>query len=308
MSAIAPGRIAAVRRFNRFYTRRIGVLQEGLLDSPFSLAEARVLYELAHRAGVTAGELARDLGLDAGYLSRILRGFARRGLLSRAAADGDARRRPITLTAAGRQAFAPLDRASRREVAALLEVLSEPEQARLAGAMDAIHELLDTRSADVPAFVLRTHGPGDMGWVVQAHGELYWREYGWDERFEALVAHIAAEFIDNLDTKGERCWIAERDGERVGSAFVVRKSRTVAKLRLLIVHPKARGLGLGRQLVAECIRFARECGYRTLTLWTQRNLAAARRIYQAAGFTLVASEAHATFGVPLVGETWELRL
>lgn len=301
-------RVAAVRRFNRLYTRRIGVLHEGLLDSPYSLAEVRVLYELAHRSGVAARDLALDLGLDAGYLSRILKAFERRGLVRREQAPGDARQRVLSLTAQGRRAFAPLDRRSQEEVAAMLAPLSETAQSRLTGAMQAIEELLAPGDATGTPCVLRTHRPGDMGWVIQAHGEFYARDYGWDERFEALVAHIAAEFIEKLEPKRERCWIAERDGERVGSVFLVRKSATVAKLRLLIVDPKARGLGLGKALVAECIRFARECGYRTITLWTQQNLAAARGIYEAAGFELVASEAHAMFGVPLTGETWELSL
>ncbi|HTP99229.1 MAG TPA: helix-turn-helix domain-containing GNAT family N-acetyltransferase [Casimicrobiaceae bacterium] len=304
MGGVDPGRVAAVRRFNRYYTRRIGVLQEGLLHSSYSLTEVRVLYELAHASGLTARDLARDLGLDAGYLSRILQAFEKRGFITRGTGATDARQRPLALTAEGRRAFVPLDRRSQREVAAMLAPIAESEQARLAGAMSAIERILDG-VAEGP-FVLRTHRPGDMGWVVQAHGELYFREYGWDERFEGLVTHIAAEFIDKFDASRERCWIAERDGERVGCVFLVRKSAAVAKLRLLIVDPKARGLGLGKQLVGECIRFARECGYRTITLWTQQNLTAARSIYEAAGFTLVEREKHAMFGVPLVGETWEL--
>jgi DNA-binding MarR family transcriptional regulator/GNAT superfamily N-acetyltransferase len=301
-------RIEAIRGFNRFYTRRIGVLQEGLLESPYSLAEVRVLYELAHRPGVTARDLARDLGLDAGYLSRILRSFVRRGYVRRETSETDGRQRPLSLTAEGRRAFAPLDRRSAKEVAAMLAPLSESARDRLTGAMTAIERILEPDAPPSAAFVLRSHRPGDMGWVVQAHGEIYFREYGWDERFEALVAHIAAEFIDKLDRVRERCWIAERDGERVGSVFLVKKSATVAKLRLLIVDPRARGAGLGAKLVGECIRFARACGYRRITLWTQQNLTAARRIYEAAGFELVASEKHSMFGVPLVGETWELEL
>jgi DNA-binding MarR family transcriptional regulator/GNAT superfamily N-acetyltransferase len=300
--------IKAVRRFNRFYTRRIGVLDEGLLDSPWSLAEVRVLYEVAHRPGVTARDLARDLGLDAGYLSRMLQGFVRRGLVRRETSKADGRERQLSLTGEGKRAFAPLDRRSAKEVAAMLAPLTESARQRLTGAMTAIERILDP-GADAPsAFVLRSHRPGDMGWVVQAHGEIYFREYGWDERFEALVAHIAGEFVDNFDRARERCWIAERDGERVGSVFLVKKSATIAKLRLLIVDAKARGAGLGAALVDECIRFARECGYRRITLWTQQNLTAARKIYQAAGFRLVASEEHSSFGVPLVGETWELAL
>ena len=223
MADAGTERIAAVRHFNRFYTRRIGVLHEGLLASPFSLAEVRVLYELAHRPGITARDLARDLGLDGGYLSRILQGFARRKLVSRGTSAADARQRPLTLTPEGRRTFAPLDRRSHEEVAALLAPLADSEQDRLAGAMQTIERLLEPGAADAP-FVLRSHRPGDMGWVIRAHGELYWREYGWDERFEALVAHIAAEFIEKFDPQRERCWIAERDGERVGSVFLVRKS------------------------------------------------------------------------------------
>ena len=300
-------RIEAIRRFNRFYTARIGVLHEGLLDSPYSLAEVRVLYELAHRPGVTARELGVDLDMDAGYLSRILRSFERRGFLRRESSEGDARQKLLSLTGDGKRAFAPLERRSQKEVDAMLAPLSEPARARLVGAMAAIEGVLEP-GASSPSFVLRTHRPGDMGWVVQAHGEIYAKEYGWDERFEALVAHIAGEFIAKFDATKERCWIAERDGERVGSVFLVKKSATVAKLRLLIVDPKARGTGLGALLVDECIRFARERGYRKMTLWTQQNLTAARRIYEAKGFEVVESGKHAEFGVPLVAETWELAL
>ena len=307
MAAADPSRIAQVREFNRFYTRRIGVLEEGLLQSPWSLTEVRVLYELAHRNGLTARDLAQDLGLDHGYLSRILQRFARDGLVRRERGADDGRERVLALTAEGRRAFAPLDRRSQKEVGAMLSPLTDAQQVRLVGAMRAIEGIL-APSSDASPFVLRTHRSGDMGWVTQAHGEIYWREYGWDERFEALVAHIVAEFVDKFDAKRERCWIAERDGERVGSVFLVKKSAAVAKLRLLIVDPKARGTGLGRLLVRECVRFARESRYRTVTLWTQSNLAAARRIYQSEGFGLVASTPHAMFGVPLVGETWELAL
>jgi len=310
MDVATRARVEAIRRFNRFYTRRIGVLHEGLLDSPWSLAEVRVLYELAHRPAVTARDLARDLGLDAGYLSRILQGFVRRGFVRRETSKTDARQRPLSLTADGKRAFAPLDKRSAKDVAAMLAPLSQTAAERLTGAMAAIEEILESQGkAKAPAtFVLRSHRPGDMGWVVQAHGEMYFREYGWDERFEALVARIAGEFIDHFDPARERCWIAERDGERVGSVFLVKKSATVAKLRLLLVDPGARGAGLGAALVDACIRFARECGYRRMTLWTQQNLSAARRIYEAAGFEVTERERHAMFGVPLVGETWELAL
>jgi DNA-binding MarR family transcriptional regulator/N-acetylglutamate synthase-like GNAT family acetyltransferase len=299
-------RVAAVRRFNRFYTQKIGVLNEGLLRSPFSLTEARVLYELAHRDRPTAAELCRDLGLDAGYLSRILRGFARRGLIRRARAAADGRQRPLSLTAKGRAAFAPLDRRSRREVGALLGGLGTDEQGRLVGAMRTVESLLGGQ-ADAP-YRLRLHRPGDMGWVVHRHGALYAQAYGTDERFEALVAEIVAAFIKNFDVTRERCWIAERDGEIVGSVFLVKQSRTVARLRLLLVEPDARGLGLGGRLVEECLRFARGAGYRKVTLWTNDILHAARRIYERAGFRKVASEPHHRFGHDLVGETWELTL
>ena len=299
-------RIAAVRHFNRFYTRRIGVLHEGLLASAFSLAQVRVLYELAHRDGLTARTLIAELSLDGGYLSRMLNGFTRKGLVSRGRSTSDARQRPLMLTAKGREAFARLDRRSQKEVAAMLGPLADTDQARVVGAMQTIENMLE--DGPVRPFMLRGHRPGDMGWVIHAHGALYWREYGWDERFEALVAEIAAHFIGAFDPLRERCWIAERDGETVGSVFVVAKSVKVAKLRLLIVDPKARGLGLGKRLVDECVSFARGCGYTKITLWTQANLLAARHIYEQAGFKLTASEPHALFGIPLIGETWELKL
>jgi len=308
MPDVTPERVAAMRQFGRFYTRRIGVLQEGLLASPFSLAEGRVLYELAHRDGLAANELAADLALDAGYLSRILQRFSRRGLVERSRSPDDARIRPLALTAKGRAAFAPLDRRSQREVSALLGALPVPAQQRLISSMHTIESLLADKPASPATCVLRAHRPGDMGWVIERHGALYAQEYGWDERFEALVAEIAAQFIRDFDPQRERCWIAECEGERVGSVFVVRKSQTVAKLRLLIVDPSARGMGLGRKLVDECVGFARACGYRKLTLWTQDNLRAARHIYEAAGFRCVRRERHTSFGHALVGETWELPL
>lgn len=298
-------RIAAVRRFNRFYTQKIGVLREGLHESPFSLTQARVLYELAHRPPLTASALAKDLALDPGYLSRILRGFEAKGLVERTQSETDGRQSFIALTAAGRTAFAPLDRGSRDEIGALLASLGEAEQRRLVAAMQTIGDLLGEGSAPREPYLLRPHRPGDMGWVVHRHAVLYAEEYGWDESFEALVAEVAAEFIKNFDPKRERCWIAEKDGEIVGSVFLVGKSDDVAKLRLLYVEPGARGLGLGRRLVNECIRFARSVGYRRITLWTNSVLVAARRIYETTGFELVASEPHHSFGHDLVGETWE---
>jgi DNA-binding MarR family transcriptional regulator/GNAT superfamily N-acetyltransferase len=305
---VSESRIAAVRRFTRFYTRHIGALREGLHASPFSLTEARVLYELANRAAPTAADIARDLGLDAGYLSRILRGFAQSGLLARARSQDDRRQSHLSLTPAGREAFAPLDRGSHDEIAAMLAPLSEGAQARLIEAMRTVEQLLGEGPADAPPYLLRPHQEGDMGWVVSRHGALYAQEYRWNMEFEALVAEIVAAFIRNYDARRERCWIAEIDGAPVGSVFLVKQSDDVAKLRLLLVEPQARGLGIGARLVAECIRFARLCGYRTLTLWTNDVLVSARRIYQAAGFRLVAEEKHHSFGHDLVGQNWELEL
>ncbi|HEU5451395.1 MAG TPA: helix-turn-helix domain-containing GNAT family N-acetyltransferase [Terriglobales bacterium] len=299
-------RIAAVRQFTRFYTRQIGLLNEHLYDSPFSLTEVRVLYELAHRASTTATELGRGLAIDAGYLSRILRGFERQGLIVKAASPSDARQVLLSISARGRKTFAPLNASSERQVAALLERLPVPEQERLVSSMRAVESILTPRREVQPAIILRDHQPGDMGWVVYRHGVLYSQEYGYDERFEALVAEIVAHFIQKLDRKRERCWIAEREGERIGSVFLVRKSNTVAKLRLLLVEPSARGLGLGKRLVEECIRFARRAGYRKITLWTQSELAAARGIYRATGFTLVRKEPNPMLNS--IAETWEMKL
>lgn len=300
-------RVAAVRRFNRYYTRRIGVLRGGLVGTPFSLTEARVLYELAQAKHTTASRLARELDLDLGYLSRLLQSLRRRRLVQAETSPDDRRQVLLALTAKGRAAFSMLDRRSRDEVGRLLAAVPEAEQARLVGAMQTVEKLLKGE-AKQPQFALRAHRPGDIGWVVQRHGALYAEEYGWDERFEALVAGIVAKFVENFDPARERCWIAEMDGEPVGSVFVVKQTRSTAKLRLLIVEPKARGRGLGKRLVRECIAFARDKGYRRLVLWTQSNLAAARAIYQSCGFRLVKRERHASFGVKLTGEYWELRL
>jgi DNA-binding MarR family transcriptional regulator/GNAT superfamily N-acetyltransferase len=302
--------VQTVRNFNRFYTRQIGLLNEGLLDSPFSLTEVRALYELAHRERPTASDLCKDLGLDAGYASRILRSFEKQGLIEKKPSPQDARQSLLSLTGKGRKIFEPLDTRSDEQVDGMLKALSPAQQENLARAMRVIEAVLGGREKPEGAYVLlRQHRPGDMGWVVQRHGELYWLEYRYDERFEGLVAKIAGDFIENLDSARERCWIAERDGENVGSVFLVQKSKTISKLRLLLVEPSARGLGIGGRLVSECVRFARETGYRKMMLWTQSELTAARAIYQKAGFELVAQKRHRSWGrKDLVAETWELKI
>ncbi len=301
-------RIGAVRQFNRFFTRQIGVLREGLLHSPYTLTEARILFELGRRDHVTASDLCRELGLDSGYLSRILARLEQQGLLEKVRPDNDGRQRLLRLTPEGRNAFALLDQRSRDEVSEMLNDLSEEEQQRLLKAMQTIEGVLTKGLKYSEPFFLRSHEPGDMGWVAHRHGVLYAQEYGWDEHFEALVAQIVADFINNYNPERERCWIAEMDGEIIGSVFVVQSSETVAKLRLLLVEPKARGLGLGTRLVEECIRFARRRGYQKLMLWTNSVLLEARHIYEKTGFKLVAEEAHHSFGHDLIGETWELVL
>jgi DNA-binding MarR family transcriptional regulator/GNAT superfamily N-acetyltransferase len=301
-------RIDAVRRFNRFYTRRIGALQGQFLGAPYSLPQARLLYELGQRGECTASELGAELDLDLGYLSRLLQGLKRHGLVQGEAAKDDARRVRLSLTAKGRKAYLQLDARSRDEVAAMLARLAAPQQARLVAALQTVEGVLEKDLNPEKVVSLRSHRPGDMGWVVQAHGRLYFEEYGWDERFEALVAQIAADFVKNFDSERERCWIAELDGEPVGSVFLVKESKSTAKLRLLLVEPRARGRGLGRRLVEECIAFARAKGYRKLVLWTQSNLAAARAIYGKTGFRKVKEEKHARFGTRLAGEYWELKL
>jgi DNA-binding MarR family transcriptional regulator/GNAT superfamily N-acetyltransferase len=300
-------RADAVRRFNRFYTQKIGVLQETLLRGPFSLTEVRVLYELAHREEPAASDLSRELGLDAAYLSRMLRAFEHRGLVKKRRSTLDGRSSLLSLTRAGSKALSPLEERARQEIAALLRNLPAEQQGHLLSSMKTIEELLGSGAARGPLFLLRPHRPGDIGWVVERHGALYASEFGWDEGFEALVARIAGEFLERHDPS-ERCWIAEREGERIGSVFLVQGTRRVAKLRLLLVEPSARGLGVGGRLVEECIRFARLSGYRKLTLWTQSMLTAARRIYQRAGFRLVREQKHRSFGHDLVGETWDLKL
>jgi DNA-binding MarR family transcriptional regulator/GNAT superfamily N-acetyltransferase len=301
-----PARIAAVRRFSRFYTRIIGALREGLLQSRFTLTEARVLYELAQQSGITATDLGRQLDLDAGYLSRILQRFEREDLVTRTPLETDRRQSLLALTPGGEEAFAPIDARSREEVGTLLTALPPHAQADLVAAMGRIETLLDA-PAQAP-WRLRSHQAGDIGWVIARHGALYAQEYKFDSRFETMVARVAADFLAQHDPARERCWIAERDGVNLGSVFLVRKSEEIAKLRLLIVEPTARGLGIGRHLVSECISFARQAGYRGITLWTNDVLVAARAIYQRAGFRLVASAPHADFGPPMIGEDWDLSL
>lgn len=305
----AAAHIQAVRGFNRFYTQRIGVL-DPYLGSKLSLTEVRVLYELAHRDQPTASELGRDLALDAGYLSRILRRFESKGWLARVPSIADARQSLLALTKAGHQAFAPLQQQSSDEAAALLAALGAGEQQKLVNAMGTVQRLLApaTEPAPTRTIVLRDPKPGDMGWVVQQHGEIYAREYGWNSEFEALVADIVGKYLKNFQPDTEKCWMAELDGERVGAVFVVRKSATVAQLRMLILTPQARGLGLGGRLADECIAFARSKGYKKMQLWTNSCLDAARAIYAKRGFRLVKSEPYHGFGHDLVGETWELRL
>jgi DNA-binding MarR family transcriptional regulator/GNAT superfamily N-acetyltransferase len=311
MADVSGAQIAAVRAFNRFYTARIGALNEGLLASPFSLTEMRVLYELAHREGLTAGVLGGELGLDAGYLSRILRRFETQGLLAKSASAKDGRSRLLSLTKKGRSTFAPYDRRSGEEVAAILAGLPATDRRRLVSAMATIERLLAPGRLAPGArahgrIVLRAPRPGDLGWMVHRHGALYASEYGWGERFEGLVAGVAADFLGGHDPRRERCWIAERDGEVLGSVLLVRRSDRVAKLRLLLVEPGARGLGIGRRLVEECVAFARRRGYRRIVLWTNARLHAARAIYEKTGFRLVRSEPSAFFGPSEVEQVWQL--
>lgn len=298
--------VAALRRFTRFYTRQAELLDEGLLDSPFTLTEARVLYEVATRGPLPASEIGRDLGLDAGYLSRILTSFSRRGLLSRAADPADGRRALLSLTESGRAAFAPLDDASTEQASRILGGLGATERTELRTAMGRIERLLGRDGA--AAVTLRPHRAGDMGWITHRHGVLYAAEYGLDGSFEALVGEITAAFLRGFDPARERCWVAERDGAIVGSVFLVRADDAVAKLRLLYVEPDARGTGLGARLVDECVAFARTAGYRRVVLWTNDVLKAARHIYERAGFVLGETERHRSFGRDLIGETWTLDL
>jgi DNA-binding MarR family transcriptional regulator/GNAT superfamily N-acetyltransferase len=303
-------RIAAVRGFNRFYTRQIGVLRKTFLDSPYSLGEARVLYELASGRAATASQIGRALDLDAGYLSRVLRNFEKRGLIERKASARDARQSHLRLSARGRKAYAPLEQRSQRDTGALLGKLKPDEQARLIAAMTTIETLLrgEPQTSPEPGYILRAPRPGDFGWVVKRNAELYAREYNWKEPFEGVCAQIVADFVNTFDRKRERCWIAEMDGERVGCIFLAKDAAKVARIRLLLVEPRARGLGLGARLVDECIGFARRAGYRKITLWTHSVLSAARHIYEKAGFKLISTERHNSWGPPVVSEYWDLEL
>jgi DNA-binding MarR family transcriptional regulator/predicted N-acetyltransferase YhbS len=301
-------RAGEVRRFNRFYTKRIGILHERLMDSPFSLTEVRVLYEIANRAEATAAEISAELELDRGYLSRLLADFKKRGLITSKASAVDARRSLLSMTAKGRRMFDRLNQQTQAEVEGMLETMSPEEQRRLLRSMREIRRLLGGNVEPRVSYILRPHQPGDIGWITHRHGALYAQEYGWNEEFEALVAQIAAKFIQNFNPARERCWIAEREGEIAGSILLVEKSKTVAQLRLLLVEPSARGLGIGRRLVEECVRFARLSGYRKIVLWTDNQLHTARGVYEKAGFQLKSETPHHSFGHDLVGQMWELKL
>jgi DNA-binding MarR family transcriptional regulator/GNAT superfamily N-acetyltransferase len=305
-------RIAAVRRFNRFYTRQLGVLRKTYLDSPYSLGEARVLYEIASGGSPTASDIGRALDLDAGYLSRVLRNFEKRGLIRRNVSASDARQSDLALSPRGRKTFAPLERRSQRDAGDTLGKLTPAEQSPLVAAMATIESLLQPHSAALGEprgdYLLRAPKPGDFGWIVKRHAELYAEEYGWTEPFEALCAQIVADFVNKFDAKCERCWIAEMDGENVGSIMLVKDAEGVARVRLLLVDPKARGIGLGARLTDECIGFARRAGYKKITLWTHSVLTAARHIYKQAGFKLIRTERHKSWGRAVVSEYWDLEL
>lgn len=300
--------VEAIRRFNRFYTKQIGVITAQYLKTPFTLAVARVIYEIAHHEQTTAAEISGELDMDAGYLSRILRDLEKQGLIKKQPSPTDGRQSVLSLTAKGQEAFAILNARSHNGIEAMLNKVSPEDQNRLVEAMRTIESLLGAQPEQKVSYILRPHQPGDMGWVVQRHGVLYTEEYGWDETFEGLVAEIVAHFIKNFDPKHERCWIAEKEGQNIGSVFLVKKDETTAKLRLMLVEPKARGLGIGSRLTDECIRFARQAGYTRIVLWTNSILTAARHMYAKAGFQLIEEEAHHSFGKDLMGETWELNL
>jgi len=316
-SAIAPANarptgeaIDIIRGFNRRYTRQLGLLDNGLLGSEFTLTEARVLYELANGEDSTATQIAGELGLDLGYMSRLIKKFARRRYIKRTRSPVDARQSRLQLTGRGRDVFEPLDRAARHQIAEMIAPLAPEQRSELLSAMRSVQRLLEVGSTETPRepYGIRPLEVGDIGWITHRQGILYSREYGWDATYEALVAEILAGFVRNYDATLERGWVAEREGGIIGSVFLVRASADLAKLRLLYVEPTARGLGLGRRLVQECIEFARLKGYKTLTLWTNDVLVSARRIYQAAGFQLAQEERHHSFGKDLVGQTWDLAL
>jgi DNA-binding MarR family transcriptional regulator/GNAT superfamily N-acetyltransferase len=311
MVALAPPdveHVAAVRRFNRFYTQHLGVLRQDWLDSPFSLTEARVLYEIKERRRATATDIGRDLGLDAGYLSRILRRFHKSGLIRKDVSPDDGRQSFLSITARGRKAFDPLETRTERQVGAVLDRLAAPEQGRLVAAMGVIERMIAPAPKTDRDIILREPRPGDLGWVVTRHAELYAQEYGWGENFEGICAQIVADFANKFDPKCERGWIAEMDGQNVGCVFLVKDSEDVARLRLLLVDPVARGRGLGTRLTGECIRFSREAGYRGVTLWTHKVLTAARHVYEQAGFRLTSSEKRTSFGQDVVSENWDMTL
>ena len=305
------GRIAAVRRFNRFYTQHLGVLRDGYLDSPFSLTQARVLYEIRERGKgtgqTTATEIGRDLGLDAGYLSRLVAQFEKSGLIRKERSPSDGRQSFLSITAMGRKAMDLLEQRTVRQVGDVLHRLSDPEQDRLVCAMRAVERMIAPEAPAKPEIALREPKPGDLGWIVARHGTLYAEEYGWGENFEGLCAQIVAEFAANYDARRERCWIAEMDGENVGSVFLVKDTDEIARIRLLLVDPVARGCGLGTRLTDECVRFAKAAGYRGITLWTHSVLTAARHVYSKAGFTLTSSEKRKSFGKQVVSEIWDLK-
>lgn len=301
-------RVGAVRRFSRFYTRRVGLLDEGLLQTLFSLTQGRVLYELAQQREATATSLVAALGLDHGYLSRILRQFEERDLIVRRRDKNDGRQIVISLTTKGHKAFGSLDQRSQQEAAGMLTHLDETQQVRVIAAMETIERLIDRDAAPRPQYTLRSHKPGDMGWVVARHGALYAAEYGWSNHIEAITADIVSAFLKNFDAAREHCWIAEMDGEPAGSVFLVKETDDVARLRLLLVEPRARGLGLGHDLTGQCIAFARKAGYRKITLWTHGVLTAARAIYRKEGFRLVKQWTHDDFGKPEPSESWDLDL
>jgi DNA-binding MarR family transcriptional regulator/GNAT superfamily N-acetyltransferase len=304
-------RIAAVRRFNRYYTRQIGVLRKTFLDSPYSLAEARVLHEIATRQAPTASDIAKSLDLDPGYLSRVIRSFERRGLIRKRTSPKDGRQSHLTLTPRGRKSYAPLDMRSQRETAAMLATLAPADQTRLIAAMATIETLLEGQVAERPpqrTYILRAPRPGDFGWIVKHNAELYAQEYGWREPFEGVCAQIVADFVNKYDAERERGWIAELDGENVGGVMLANDGDGVARIRLLFVEARARGLGIGARLVDETVRFARAAGYRKITLWTHSVLTAARHVYQSAGFKLMRSEEHQSWGQPVVSEHWDLEL